>query len=325
MMTTPPDSGQLTAAQRRALERAQFFFLHGDDLAKIENFKEEIVNTHLRAEEREENYNEYGMLGGALTALRSVLGDVIAELSTVSFLPTAKRVVTLYNIQDFYEARTRTAKKGRGQSKDTKSPSEILVHFIENDLPNLPAVLIIIAPEDYEKRRRVLPTDPVFASAKRQGSAYCFREVGPQFAFFDALFARNSAQAIRLWRDWQERVGGSPRPYFALISQLRLLIQAKMVASRIYERRGVRFEEFVEKMLPADEDLNVMRLSPDWRREKLMRASANFTLQELVTAYEKLEPLAKYAVPLASDPFVPDRQLLAELWILEFCAREENQ
>lgn len=323
-MTSRPDSDQFTAAQRRALERAQFFFLHGDDLAKIESFKEEIVGSHLRTEEREENYTEYGILGGTPTQLRSVLGDVIAELSTVSFLPTAKRVVTLYNIQDFYEGRGRPARKGRGASKEAKAPSEILAEFIENELPNLPAVLIIIAPEDYEKRRRVLASDPVFASAKRQGTAYCFREVGPQFAFFDALFARNSGQAIRLWRDWQERVGGSPRPYYALISQLRLLIQAKMLASRIYERRGVQREEFVERMLPGDDELNVTRLMPEWRREKLMRASANFTLQELVAAYEKLEPLAKFAVPLATDPVVPDRQLQAELWILEFCAREED-
>jgi len=324
-MANERDKFQITDAVRRALAKQQFFFLHGDDIAKIENFKEEIVAAHLQPEDREENYNEYGTLGGTPLSLRTALGDVIAELSTVSFLPTAKRVVVLYNVQDFYEGRGRSGKKSASSNKPTIPPSEILAKFIEKDLPNLPAVLIIVAPEDYEKRRRVTTTDPVFQKAKDLGTLYCFREVGPQFAFFDALFERKADAAIRLWRAWLERAGGSPRPYYALISNLRLLIQAKMLSTEFYKRRGVSRADFVNKMLPADEDSNVTKLQPQWRREKFERASENFKLPELVEAYEKLETLAKFAVPLASDPVVPDRQLLSELWILEFCSRGDNE
>ncbi|MGB9692288.1 MAG: hypothetical protein ACPL7D_08970 [Candidatus Sumerlaeaceae bacterium] len=322
-MTTSHDH-ELSPAEQRAISRAHFFFIHGDDVAKIENFKESVVSIHLRPDEREENYNEYGSLGSQVS-LRSVLGDVIAELSTVSLLPGTKRVVVLYSPQEFYEGRSRTAQKKRRSTEMevATSPSHILARFIERELNSLPAVLIIVAPDDYEKGRRVAKIDPVYALAQKMAAVRVFNEVGPQFAFFDALFARNAEQALRLWRDWLERVGSSPRPYYSLVSQLRLLIQAKMLTMRLYERRGLNREVFESTMLPPDSDYNILKLPYDWQRQKLMRASANFSLTELTTAYEKLETLAKYAVPLASDPSVPDRNLLSEVWILEFCTREE--
>jgi len=317
------EKNELAGESGRGLARHQFFFIHGDDLAKIENFKEQVVAAHLKPEQREENYNEYGSLGSHV-ALRSILGDVLAELSTVSFLPGSKRAVVLYGVQDFYEARARAGKKKAASGRSDTSPSQILADFIATQLPTLPSVLVIVAPEDFEQRRRVTAANPVFVLAQQRSCAFSFREVAPQFAFFDALFARNGAQAVRLWRDWLERVGSQPRPYFSLVSQLRLLIQAKMLATRLYEKRGVERQEFVERMLPDDSNYNVLALQPDWRRDKFMRASANFSLVELLDAYEKLETLARYAVPLASDPSVPDRGLLSELWILEFCARKED-
>ncbi len=321
-MTTSRDQ-ELSPAERRAISRSQFFFIHGDDLARIENFKEQVVATHLRAEEREENYNEYGALGSQ-TSLRSIVGDVIAELSTVSLLPGTKRVVALYNIQEFYEGRSQAKKRGSAGEKGALTPSEILARFIEKELQTLPAVLIVVAGEDYEKGRRVAKSDPVFALAQKMAAERVFSEAAPQFAFFDALFSRNAEEAIRLWRDWLERVGGSPRPYFALVSQLRLFIQAKMLTSQLYERRGVSRKEFETNMLPDDPDYNILKMRFEWQRQKLITWSKNFSLVELLSAYEKLETLAKFAVPLASDLSVPDRQLLSEVWILEFCGRDDG-
>jgi hypothetical protein len=69
--------------------------------------------------------------------------------------------------------------------------------------------------------------------------------------------------------------------------------------------------------MPRETEKNLFAIRPDFRREKLLKASSNFSFQELLSAYERLMPLQKFAIPLLSDPFVPDKPLLAELWILE--------
>jgi hypothetical protein len=308
---------------RSSLAGSSFFLIHGDDLAKIENFKEQIVQAHLRPEERDENYSEYGTFGNRFS-LNAALGDIIAELSTVSFLPDTRRVAVLYNPQELYEGRSAGGKAGRGKSnKPGKSAIEAFAHFIETQLPSLQSVLIVIVEEDYEQYKRVAKQNPIYQFAQKRSAIYSFKEVGPQFAFFDALFARKAEEAIVHWRDWLSRVGGSPRPYIQLASQLRLLIQAKVVATKLYERRGVPRNVFENEMLPADPQYNIL-LAPDWRRDKLLKASAQFSLVELLDAYEKLETLQKYAIPLSTDASVPDRNLLSEIWILNFCARKEE-
>lgn len=304
-------------------KKKQFFFLHGDDEAAIENFKSRIVDAHLTQEMREENYREV-IPGAGAGGLRKVLGDVLSELSTVSFLPTAKRIVTLYTVNDFFEARATKAKgrakAGAAKAEPKKSSSEHLAQFIESELPNLPAVLIVIALEDYEKWKKVAPANPVYALAQKMNTVHAFKESSPQFAFFDALFARNTQEALRLWRDWLERASGTPKPYYQLASQVRLLIQAKTASSGQLNQRGITRERFAKEFLPNEFDKNLFMLRPEFRQEKMLRAASNFSFSELLDAYEKLEPLQRYAIPLQSDPYVPDKKLLSELWIIGFTA-----
>src|SRR5690606_16758622 len=153
--------------------------------------------------------------------LRKVMDDVLSELSTVSFLPDVTRVVTLYTVNDFFDAKGGSARRGRGKKKaeetaPTKSPSEHFARFLQEELKALPAVLIVIAVEDYEKFKRVSTANPVVQFAQSQSAVYCFKEDSPQFMFFDALFARQATRALELWREWLRRAPGSPRPYMLL-------------------------------------------------------------------------------------------------------------
>jgi len=303
-----------------AMAREKFFFLCGDDEPAIEKFKSDIISAHLSPENRDTNYQEIGA-ESTPPRLSRVLGDLLAELSTTSFLPDVERVVVLYPVQDFYEAKRGSKNTSKRAEHDKTTPSDVLAHFIEQDLPRLSSVLIIIAPEDYERFKRVATSNPVVALAQRLGASHQFREQGVQFAFFDALFARHADEALRLWREWLSRTGNSPKPYVALANQLRLLIQAKTVTSGILEKRNITRNQYIEEFLPKEPERNVFALRPEWRRDKFLRSAANFSLVELLEAYERLEPLQKYAIPLNSDPVVPDRALLAEIWIMEFCAR----
>ena len=300
----------------------------GDDEVAMERHKQAIVEAHLSREEREENYQEISP-SSANGALERVVGDVISELSTVSFLPDVKRVVTLYGVSDFFDAKA-TASRRKKKESATKaaaaakreSGSEYLARFIERELPQLPAVLVIMVLEDYEKWKRVNTDNPVVALAQRGGGFVQYREQGVQFAFFDALFARRGGDALVLWRRWLENTGNTPKPYNQLAVQLRLLIQAKTTLSPQLKARGISRERFAKEFLPLEADRNVTSLRPEWRKEKLQRAAAGFTFQELLSAYEKLETLQKFAIPLLSDPYVPDKKLMAELWILEFVGEQ---
>lgn len=309
--------------------RAKFHFLCGDDEVALERHKWAIVETHLSREEREENYREIIVSTGS-PQLSRVLGDLIAELSTVSFLPDVRRVVTLYGVSDFFDGKAAAgrgkgkAKKGAAADKPVVPASEHLARFIRKELPGLPAVLIVMVVEDYEKWKRVNQANPVVELAKRAGSFVQYREQGVQFAFFDALFSRRTGEALTLWRRWLENSGAAPKPFMQLAAQLRLLIQAKTLSSPQLKQRGITRDRFGREYLPEEPERNVTLLRPQWRQDKLLRASANFTFQELVAAYERLETLQKFAIPLLSDPYVPDRKLLSELWILEFTGQRET-
>ena len=317
MDTTKSQRG---AAKPTVNKKTHFFLLCGDGETAIEGFKAAIISAHLTPEEREANYREMAPPSGQ-GPLAKLLPELLAELATLSLLG-GKRIVTLYGVQDFFEARA-AKKPGRGKAAKAATPkrsaSEVLAEFIRDQLPGMDAVLIVVAVEDYEKWKKVGATNPVVALAKEQGAFHQFRETGPQFAFFDALFGRRAGDAMTLWRQWLEVSAGSPKPYVQLAAQMRLLIQAKTVASPQMKNRGITRAKFAQDFLPTEPDRNLCSLRPEWRQEKLARFASNFSFQELLTAYEKLEPLQKYAVPLNSDPFVPDRRLLAELWILELC------
>lgn len=309
-------------ALSRVDKNAKFYFLHGDDEAAIERAKDQIIAAHLSREERGENYFEIVPTGNP-PQLRRVLDDVLSELSTVSFLPDVTRVVTLYTVSDFFDGksggrRTRSKKKVEAEDKTKKTSSDHLASFLQSDLQNLGAVLIVIAVEDYEKFKRVSTTNPVVQFAQNRSAAYCFKEESPQFIFFDALFARQTTRALDLWREWHRRAPGSPRPAMLLASQLRLLIQAKTASSPVLRQRGVTSAQYSKDFMPHEADKNLYALRPDFRREKLVKAASAFTFNELLDAYEKLMQIQKFAIPTASDPYVPDRELLAETWILEF-------
>lgn len=323
-MSTAQPAAARPGAVRKPNAKAKFHFLHGDDEAQIELYKSAIIEQHLAADERQDNYAEF-IAGSGAGSLARVLGDLTAELATVSLLPDAKRVVTLYGGSDFFDGgsrRGRTAtKKKAGAAPAGKSASEILAHFIREELPHTVGVLIVIAVEDYERWKRIWTSNPVVQLAQQGNTLVAFREQGAQFAFFDALFARNTGEAIVQWRNWSERAKGAPKLYYSLASQLRLLIQAKTVSSNQAQARGLTREQFASQMMPRESDKSLYALQPEWRREKFMRAAGNFTFQELLSGYEKLSELQRYAIPLNSDRYVPDKDLLAELWIVEFTSR----
>lgn len=304
-------------------KKCKFYLFHGDDEAAIERAKDQVIMAHLSREEREDNYFEIIPTGNP-PQLKKVLDDVLSEMCTVSFLPDVTRVVTLYTVNDFFDGKGAGARKGRGKKKveeaapAKKTPSEHMVSFLEKELSALPAVLIVIVKEDYEKFKRISTSNPLVQFAQNRSAVYGFKEDSPQFQFFDALFARQTTRALELWREWHRRAPGSPRPAMLLASQLRLLIQAKTAGSPVLQQRGVKRAEYGSNFMPHEADKNLYALKPEFRREKLIRAAAAFSFAELLDGYEKLMEVQKFAIPSASDLYVPDRQLLAETWILEF-------
>lgn len=310
----------------RVDKNRKFYLLHGDDEAAIERAKDQVVSAHLSREEREENYFEIVPTGNP-PQLKRVMDDVLSELSQISFLPDITRVVTMYTVNDFFDGKSGGAKRGRGKKKvdavDTpkKSSSDHMAAFLTAELPSLPAVLIIIVLEDYEKFKRISSSNPVVQFAQNQSAVYGFKEDSPQFSFFDALFSRQTTKSLEIWREWQRRAPGSPRPYMLLASQLRFLIQAKTAGAPVLQQRGVKKSEYGADFMPHEMDKNLFALKPEFRKDKFIRAANAFTFGELLAGYEKLLQLQKYAIPVSTDLYVPDRNLMAETWIMDFTMR----
>ncbi len=310
----------------RVDKKRKFYFLHGDDEAAIERAKDQVVTAHLSREEREDNYFEIVPTGNP-PQLKKVLDDVLSELSMVSFLPDITRVVTMYTVNDFFDGKSggkggRSKKKVAADTGPKKSSSDHMAAFLTAELPSLPAVLIIIVLEDYEKFKRISASNPVVQFAQNQSAVYGFKEDSPQFAFFDALFARQTTKSLEIWRQWQRRAPGSPRPYMMLASQLRLLIQAKTAGAPVLQQRGVKKSEYGTNFMPHEMDKNLFALKPAFRMDKLTRAAGAFTFGELLASYEKLLDIQKYAIPVSTDVYVPDRELMAETWIIDFTMRK---
>jgi hypothetical protein len=305
----------------------RFHLLHGDDEAAMELAKSRIVEANLDREMREENYREIVTSPG--TPLKRVMDEIMAELATVSFLPDAPRVVTVYSVTDLIDsgkAKSSRSKGKPGESEGGGSASDILAEFVENSLPNLEAVLIMMAAEDPEKWKKLNFDNPLVQLAARNGTLKAFKDESPQFAFFDALFQRQPEKAIQLWREWLDRAGASnPKPFQSLASNLRLLIQAKILASNTAATRGLTNAEFTQRCLPPESDRSVAKLYPDFRREKLLRQSVLFSFSELNRAYQRLLPIMKFIIPVSTDVTVPDKAQLAEIWILDLIlGREES-
>ena len=335
MAVRPVSAPERAPAHRyRVIPGGKFYFLYGENQVGMEQFKNDIVDANLQGYERDENYVEI-IPATAAGGLARIMGDLTNELSTFSLLPGVKRVVTLYTCNDFFSAGDAGGRKPRASAKSktpaaagreaAPSPSAHLARFIETELlPKLDAVLIIYVLEDGEKFRKVSTANPVMKLAANQSVAYEFKEPALQFLFLDALLARRLPEALSLWRKWYEQTGGAPKMYWALVSNVRLLIQAKVAATGL-RSRGITPDKFASEFLPAEARNNVMKLAP-FRRQKLDAAAGKFTLVELLGCYERLSELMKYAIPMSTDVYVPDRALLAEYWIIEFCAgRQDSQ
>lgn len=316
------------AHRYRVIPGGKFYFLHGENVVGMEQFKNDIVNANLRDYERDENYVEITPTTGA-GALGRVVGELTNELSTFSLLPGVKRVVTLYTCSDFFSsgepagrkkvapAATKTTKaKSAGTATPKPTASAHLAEFIEKELvPKLDAVLIIIVEEDGEKFRKAAPANPVMKLAANRSIVYEFKEPAIQWAFLDALYERRLPETLTLWRKWYEQTGGAPKIYWALASNMRLIIQAKIAATGL-RSRNITPEKFGNDYLPTEAKNNVMKAAP-FRKRKIESAAGRFTLGELITAYEKLGAIMKFAIPMSSDTYVPDRAVNAEYWLIE--------
>ncbi len=317
----------------RVVPDGKFYFLYGENEPAMNEFKNDIVNGNLDVDQRDENYTE--LTPTSANGLKGVLADLESELTTYSLLPDAKRVVTLNTCRDFFTAgattkRARTKKPAAKTPKGVSAaptPSEHLARLIENELlPKLAAVLIIIVKENSEKYDRVSKDNPVVKLATKLNAAYEFKAQNTQWLFLDALFDQNTAAALSLWRQWYKETGGAPKMYGTICSNLRLLIQAKVgTSSNILKAHGLTKDKLASDYFPNDSRNNVLKLASAFRRKKLERAAARFTLSHLLDSYERFSDLMKYAIPLSTDVYVPDRGLLAEYWIIRFTAGMAQQ
>ncbi len=287
----------------------ELYLLYGDDEAAINETKLKLLNRVITPEERDSNMTEFTPPANRFKlSLKKVLPPLTAELSTVSMFKDTARVAIVHNLETFY------SRKGGGQSGNAEKSLDTFVAFLDRQFKSSPNVLFFICTENPDKGRWVVKSSPLFDYLKKNGTVRMFRS-RLRDAFIDSLLARNTPKAIEAMRSWWERTKSPAPEFFAMVTTVELLLQAKLVTDT--RRYALSEKDLKNKFLKRS--LTVSIFKEYYRRKnKIMAAAPKFTMRELTRAMERLLEIGVYVFPQQTDKYVPDIKVLLEQFVIEF-------
>ena len=302
----------------------QVHLIHGTDAVRVHQERARLVAEVLPREHRAENLTEIEPPANRVLRLCKIAADLIAELATPSFFRGIPRVVVVEQLGDLFASRPGdkgTAARTRARTSKKKSPDEeaagAFCRFLERDLPQGENILILVAIEQPEKRRRLNTSSPLCRTIQSLGRVVTFKQPAPVFQLIDAFLARDLASALRALPEVLSQDDGVASAFRMLSRQVRFLIQAKLVER--LDRSTDKTAEFAKTYFPPEKGLNLM-FEPDFVVNKTRRAASRWSLSELNTLLPRLERLIKVVYPSINDVYVPDPGLELERFLLDACA-----
>lgn len=307
--------GFLTAMAKRAATSPDsrtgpvlVHLLHGEDEVALGRARTELIEQLVAEEMRAENVTEIAPRPNQALRLKSCLADILDELSTASFFPEHRRVVVVHDLQELCAKPT----------KEVEPLVERLAQFLRRDLPEVGNAVVFVVPEEADRWKRVQKTGVLFKTIAEIGSVREFGVENLNFAFQDALLARNAGECLRILDRRLEQARsadqlGVLRALFSEVVRLtRLLIEAKILA---------RSKETPQELFPDDKRLNLL-LQHQFVQKKVRAAAASFRVPALVSLREELARANRHFAPSLEDAYVADQRLLLEHFILRLCAQE---
>ena len=182
---------------------AQVCLIHGADTVAVQKARDNVVNSLLPAELRDENLTDIISTSNRALRLADIGWDVVSELSTLSLFADSRRVIVVTDLRDLCEtSRKKPAKKktkkGKAPAK-SKDVTDKFCEFLGNGLLQTPNAIVFVNYEkDYEST--VSKRSLIYKTIGKTGFVQACRGENKVFALADALEAQDSRRAIELFR-----------------------------------------------------------------------------------------------------------------------------
>ncbi len=301
---------------------SEIYLLHGDNEARINDAKLALISKHLSPELRSHNYIEFSPTAPRWTvSLDSVVADLISELSMPSLLPDTKRVVVVYNLSELYHRKPR---KGADSTNDKKKNTSMqyLLDFVSGPFQHVPNVLILVAVEDQAKRRSVSKKSPLYALLKKTGVVQEMSDKPLAYRLTDALLTQNTSQCIKVFRQWFTSHEKARQSIFrTVLNDIHLLLQAKILNAK--ESTFATDKRLKEILFPKEFQGNILQ-QHSYRRKKFQDAALLYSTTQLSYALKYLVRLNTTLYPVQQDRYVPDLQVMFELFLLRLTTQTLN-
>jgi hypothetical protein len=305
--------------------KSNLYLIHGNLEAEVSNVRYQLVCQLLTPEERDAGLAEVQGPGNQPLKLDRCLNEIIEELGTSSFLPGAKRVCVIYDLQELYgsgggaKAETKAPKKpkkaGAGPARDRE---EILREWLEKSLPSTGNIAIFVVNENDEKRKMLSRTGTLARFLLEKGVVIDRSEKPLNFEFESHLLEANTVAALQVFREWVHRAGGDSgsrgRIYATLANAVELLVEARMVQQAKVDGIPERFA-VVEDVYPR------LAAVPPWKAKKYHDLARRHSVESVRALSQAGNRLQRVLYPSGEEAYVPDWEGLAEEMILRVTMR----
>ncbi len=300
---------------------SEIYLLHGDNEARINDGKLALISKHLSPELRSHNYNEFSPTAPRwAVSLASILADLISELSMPSLLPDAKRVVVVYNLSELYQKARKRTNSTNDKKKNTSM--QYLLDFLAGSFQHVPNVLILVAVEDQAKRRSLNKKSPLYALVKKNGIVQEMSDKPLAYRLTDALLTQNTSQCIKVFRQWFTSHEKARQSIFrTVLNNIHLLLQAKIL--NVKQTALATDKQLKKTLFPKEFQGNILHQHA-YRRKKFQDAASLYSTTQLTYALKYLVRLNTALYPVQQDRYVPDVQVMFELFFLRLTTQTLN-
>ncbi len=299
----------------------QIYLVYGNNETEVNNTRYELVTSILTPEERDAGLTEIRSAGNQPLTLDGCLSEIIGELGTSSFIGDSKRVVVVYDLKDFFEARA--GGRGKKPAKASAKPAAgsnafaTIAEWFRSVLPTTENIVVFVCQENDEKQRTVSEGAELLQLCMELGHVVVKRDKALNFEFEDFVYSRNATAAITLLRHWIRRGAGDSttrsRIYNTLTNIIELAFQARCLAEA--KADGLPATQVAVEGFPS-----LGRL-PDWKAKKVHTFAAGMSLEKIRSLVEQANRLQTIMYPTGEEDYVPDWEEYIETLTLQLTMR----
>lgn len=319
--------GEMTSILAR-YPKVPVYLFYGNRTGEILKARDEVLDMLIDREARFEGLTEYQSQGQAYgVEMNKLLPDIAGDLSTLSFIPGAQKVVVVTNPLELYTAGAARPRKAKPKKKSTaksrtkaappkpKSDGEEYLRWIEKDLKETGNHLILIAHEDESAGREVNDRHPIFQTIGRMGHFQKFRDTKAFWRIEDSLIARDAKNCLSAIEDLWKPGKGDSNVYGAVVRCLRFMLQANIGRERNVGNDATKLALY----FPSRAQFSLYRAG-DFVQRKYTARALPYRTGSLLEAYEEVLEVYKALRPRPGETYVADARLLLEKALLKLFA-----